>query len=177
MNRVFKNINIFLAKTSIFSKKNSKNWTYLTGIYEFFRKIIWNYSNFMNPINPEKFSGNSLIWLRNLQWRRKEFFRWERSGQLKTIKHPPQGVRGANAPRTVAKFHFLKRFKVLENESSFQKYPHFSCPKSLFFLRKIRKIEHIWQEFLNFFANYLKIFNFYETSKSRENFCEFYYLV
>ena len=63
----------------------------------------------MKPINPEKFSVNSLIWLRNLKWRRKEFFRGERSGHLNTIKRPAQGVRGAKAPRTVARFHFLKR--------------------------------------------------------------------
>ena len=36
-------------------------------------------------------------------------------------KTPTQGVRGAKAPRTVENFHFLKRFKVLENESIFQK--------------------------------------------------------
>ena len=42
-------------------------------------------------------------------------------------------------PRTVAKFHFWTRCKVLESESSFQQYQHFSCPKNLFFLRKISK--------------------------------------
>ena len=67
--------NFSCPKNPFFLRQNSKNWTYLTGIYEFFRKIIWKFSNFMKPINPEKFSVNSLIWLRNLQWRRKEFFR------------------------------------------------------------------------------------------------------
>ena len=43
----------------------------------------------MKPINTEKISVNSLILL---QWRRKELFRWERSGHLKTIKQaPPAG--------------------------------------------------------------------------------------
>ena len=88
-------------KIYFFLRKNSKNWTNLTGIYEFFRIIIWKFSNFMKHINAEKISVNSLIWLRNLQWGRREFFRWERSGHLKTIKRPPQGVRGAKAPRTV----------------------------------------------------------------------------
>ena len=137
MNRVFKNINIFLPQKSIFSKKKFENWTYLTRIYEFFRIIIWKFSNFMKPKISEKISVNSLIWLRNLQWRRKEFFRWERSCHVKTIKRPPQGVRGAKAPRTVAKFHFLKRFKVFENEFIFQKCQHFSSPKDPFILRKI----------------------------------------
>ena len=55
-------------------------------------------------------------------------------------------------------FHFLKRFKVLENESNFQKYQHFSCPKNLFFEEKIRKMEHIRQEFMNFFEKLFENF-------------------
>ena len=58
---------------------------------------------------------------------------------LKGYHAPPAGGPGAKAPRTVAKFHFFKRCKVLENESSFQKYQHFSCQKNLFFLRKNSK--------------------------------------
>ena len=42
------------------------------------------------------------------------FFRGERLGHLKAITRPPQaGGPGAKAPRTVAKFHFFKRLKVL----------------------------------------------------------------
>ena len=67
----------------------------------------------------------------------KGIFRRERSGHLKTIKRPPQAVRWAKAPRTVAKFHFLKRFKVIENEFNFQKCQHSSSPEDPFFLRKI----------------------------------------
>ena len=48
-------------------------------------------------------------------------FSGELAGHLKAITRPPQGVRGAKAPRMVAKFPFLKRFEVLENESIFQK--------------------------------------------------------
>ena len=111
-----------------------------------------------------KFSGNSLIWLRNLQWRRKEFNRGERSGHLKTIKRPPHGVLGAKAPRTVAKFHFVKRFKVFENEFIFQICQHFSSPKDRFF---IRKIEYNLQEFLNFFSkNCFKFSRFMISYKS-----------
>ena len=64
-------------------------------------------------------------------------------GPLKGYHAPPVWGPGAKAPRTVTKFHFLKRCKVLENESSFQKYKHFSCLKTLFFEEKIRKIEYI----------------------------------
>ena len=55
------------------------------------------------------------------------------------------------APRTVAKFHFLKQFKVLENESIFQNQQHFSCPKMPFFYENFRIMEHILQESRNFF--------------------------
>ena len=92
----------------------------------------------------------------DLQWRRRDFFSGGGvlPGHLKAISRPAGGP-GAAALRTVAKFHFLKRFKVLENESIFQKYQHFILPKHPFFLRKISKIEHILQEFLSFSKNYL----------------------
>ena len=41
---------------------------------------------------------------------------------LKGYHAPPAGGSGAKVPGKVAKFHFFKRCKVLENESSFQKY-------------------------------------------------------
>ena len=57
-----------------------------------------------------------------MQRRRQDFFRGGGCpGHLKAITRPTQGVRGAKAPRTVAKFKLLTRFKVLENESIFQK--------------------------------------------------------
>ena len=53
----------------------------------------------------------------------------------------------------------------------------FLARKIHFFLEKFRKIEYILQEFLIFSKTYFKIFNFYETYKSREIFGEFYDLV
>ena len=48
----------------------------------------------------------------------------------------------------------------------FQKYQVVSC-QQIYFLRVFfKKMEHILKEFLIFSNNYLKIFNFYETSKS-----------
>ena len=64
----------FFPKKSIFSKKKFEKLNIFDRIYEFFRKIIWKFSNFMKPINPEKFTWNCLISLKNLQWRRKELF-------------------------------------------------------------------------------------------------------
>ena len=76
-----------------------------------------------------------------IQWRRQDFFLGVggKPRPLKGYHAPPAGGPGAKALRMVAKFPFLKRFEVLENESIFQKYQHFSWPKNSFFLRKISK--------------------------------------
>ena len=126
-----------MPKKSIFSKKKFEKLNIFDRNLWFFSNNYFKLSNFMKPINAEKISVNSHIWLRNLQSRRKEFFWSERSGHLKTIKRPPQGVRGAKAPGTVAKFHFLKRFKVFENEFIFQKCQHFSSPKDWIYFTRI----------------------------------------
>ena len=52
---------------------------------------------------------------------------------LKDYQAPTAGGRGAKAPRKAAKFHFLKRFKVFENEFISQKCQHFSSSKYPFF--------------------------------------------
>ena len=56
-------------------------------------------------------------------------FSGEHPGQVKAINHSPHGVRGSKGPWRLAKFHFSKRFKVVENEFIFQKSQHFSSPK------------------------------------------------
>ena len=92
--------------------------------------------------------------------------------------HALWGGPGCECPRMVAKFKIIKRFKVLENESIFQKYQHFSCPKNPFFLRKLSKNWTFYKDFLIFSKNYFANFNFYGApSKSREIPVEFYYLV
>ena len=70
-----------------------------------------------------------------LQWRRQDF----RGGGGAT----PRPLKGYHAPPAVGpgglRSFIFKRFNVLENESIFQKYQHFACPKNPFFLRKIPK--------------------------------------
>ena len=78
------------------------------------------------------------------------FFRGELPGHLKAITPPPLGGSGDGRPPMITKFKILKWFKVLENESIFQKYQHFSCPKNQFFLRKIANL----QKFMTFSKNY-----------------------
>ena len=57
------------------------------------------------------------------------------------------GGPGAKAPRTVVKFHFLKRFKVLENDSIFQKYNIFLARKSIFSKEKFLKSDIFHKNF------------------------------
>ena len=54
-------------------------------------------------------------------------------GPLKDYQAATAGGPVAKALWTVAKFHFLNRFKVFENEFIFQKCQHFSSPKDAFF--------------------------------------------
>ena len=69
----------------------------------------------MKPINTEKISVNSLIWLRNLQWRRKELFRWERSGHCKTIKQtPPAGGPGGEGPPDGSEVSFFQTMQSIK---------------------------------------------------------------
>ena len=76
----------------------------------------------------------------------KDLVRQWNSSTTKAITVASPGVfRG-----TVAKFHFLKRFKLLENESIIQKYQHFSCPKNPIFIKKLRKIELFYKNFCIF---------------------------
>ena len=54
------------------------------------------------------------------QWRRQDFVRGgERPGQLKAITRSRRGSGGEGLPDG-REFHFLKGFKLLENESIFQ---------------------------------------------------------
>ena len=66
----------------------------------------------------------------------------------------------AAVPMIVTKCKILKRFRVLENESIFPEFQHFSCARKSIFLEQFRKIEHIIQNFLKFLKNYFKISKF-----------------
>ena len=74
-------------------------------------------------------------------------FRGERSGHLKAITPPPAGGPGAKAPRTVAKFHFLKQFKVFGNESSFNNSNIFLSEKFIFSKKNFEKLNIFYKNF------------------------------
>ena len=68
------------------------------------------------------------------------FFEGERWGNLKDITSPRRGYRGGSRAM-VTTFKILRQFKLLETESIFQKYQHFSWPKSIFSRKKFRKLK------------------------------------
>ena len=160
MNRFFKNLNIFLAQNIYFSKKKFEK-------LNIFDRNLWNFSKdylkifkFYETYKSREIFGEFPDLVEKFSVAAKGIFSGERSGHLNSIKRPPQGVRGAKAPRTVAKFHFLKRFKVFENEFISQKCQHFSSTKYPFFEEKFRKIEYILQEFLNYLRKIILNFHF-----------------
>ena len=91
---------------------------------------------------------------------------------LKWYHAPPWGSAGGS-PWIVTNLQLLKRFKVLKNESIFQKYQHFFCSKIPFLYEKSQKIEHILHKFLNFYKFLLMELQ----CKARDNTGDFYYLV
>ena len=61
-------------------------------------------------------------------------------GPIIDYQAPTARGQGAKALRTVANFHFLKRFKAFENEFIFQKYQlTFFLPEKSIFLIKLSK--------------------------------------
>ena len=115
--------------------------------------------------------------MNGIERRRQVFFGGGMPRAPKGYHAPPAGRPGGEDPRSVAKFHFFKRCKVLENESSFQKSQYFSCPKNLFFNKIFEKLNIFSWNLWIFSKNNVKIFKFYEIYKSREIFGEFPYLV
>ena len=104
----------FEAIAIMISKSNLKHCTKKLGL------IKWNSYGWKNA----NLQFHNYFWqvpasVSIKQWRRHDFF----GGTLRPLKGyhvPPQVVRGGRPPPTVANFHFLKRCKVLENESIFK---------------------------------------------------------
>ena len=70
---------------------------------------------------------------------------FEEGGTVRPFKGyhaPPAGGLGAKVPRTVAKFHILKRFKVFDNQSIFSK----------------KKFENLNTFYKNFWVYFEKLF-------------------
>ena len=93
-------------------------------------------------------------------------------GTRRTLKgyHAPdrRGSEG-EGPRKLAKFHFLRQFRVLENESIFQKYQHISSKNNpCCSMQTFEKNQHILQEFLLFSKYYFEFSIFMIHYKSGE---------
>ena len=92
-------------------------------------------------------------------------FRGERPGHLKAIMRPlPAGGPDGEGPRTITKFHFCKRCKVLENESIFSK-------------KNFEKLNTFYNTFWIFRKIIWKYSIFMIPYKSKEILCEFEYLI
>ena len=120
---IFQKQHIFSCQKIHFSNKNFKNRSYFTRIFEFFGKI-YRILIFLEEMYKSREIPDELYYLVVEKFIKKPKM---------AIMLPPQGVRGAKAPRTVAKFHFLKRFKAFENEFISQKCQHFSSANYPFF--------------------------------------------
>ena len=150
----------------------------MTWISEFFRIIIWKFSIFIKPINPEKFSVNSIIWLRNLQRRRQEFFERERPGHLNAIKRPLRGSGGGKGPPDGSEVSFFKTIQSTWKWIHFSKMSTFFFSKrSIFSKKNLEKLNIFYKNFWIFSKNYFKFSIFMRTYKTREILCEFEYLI
>ena len=70
------------------------------------------------------------------------FFRGVGMPQPRKGYHAPPQWSGAAPPtHDGSEVSFLKGFEVLENESIFQKYQHFSCPKNTFFKKNFEQLD------------------------------------
>ena len=78
------------------------------------------------------------------QWRRQDFFGGGTPRPLKGYHAPPAGGEG---PRTVAKFHFLKRFKLVENESIFKNSNILLARKCIFSNKNFEKWNIFYKNF------------------------------
>ena len=96
----------------------------------------------------------------------------------KAITRPRQVVRGGEGPPDGSEVSFFKTMQSIRKAIQFSKISIFFLPKNFFFIRKISKNRTYLRGISEFFSNnYGKIFNFYDTYKSREIFGECYYLV
>ena len=67
----------------------------------------------MKPINPEKFSVNSLIWLRNFPLAAKGIFSGGTLGPLKDYQAPTAGGQGGEGPPDGSEVSFFKTIQSI----------------------------------------------------------------
>ena len=82
----------------------------------------------------------------------------------------PAGGPGAKAPRMVAKFSILKRFKVLKTNHSFKKINIFLARKIQIFYENFQKIEQFYKDFVIISKDYFTNFSFMEHPLNSEKF-------
>ena len=153
----FSKISIFfLPNKSIFSKKKFEQ-------VNIFYRNLWIFSKnyliifkFYETLKAREIFGEFPYLVEKFPVAAKGIFSAGRLQRRKDYQAPTAVGPGGEGPSTVAKFHFFKRCKVLENKSSFQKYQYFSCLTNLFFLRKNSKK---WTYFTGIYEFFEKLFD------------------
>ena len=185
MNRVFKEINIYLAQKWIFSKKKFEKLNR-------FDRNFWIFSNYLKIFTfdetyksrenliieyTEIFSG--FIWIYYLfekftvaaQW----FFSGGTLGPLKDYQAPPVGGPGDEGPPPAGReVSFFKTIQSIWKWIHFSKMSTFSFPKrSIFSKKNFEELNIFYKNFWIFSKNYFKFSLFMICYKSREILCEF----
>ena len=158
----------FFLKRSRFSK--SFPWALM---------IMPKIAEFLSSNNPAEVASLSIFFHTNIAIgvARIFFGGGERLSHLKAITRPPEGVRGRRPPDG-SEVSFFKTMQSIRKWIEFSKIATFFLPKkSIFSKKNFEKLNIFDGNFWIFSNHYLKIFNFYETYKSREIFGEFYYLI
>ena len=133
--------------------------------------------NFYETYKSREIFGESPYLVEKFTVEAKGIFSGERSGHLNSIKRPPQGP-GGEGPPDGSEVSFFKTIQSIRKWIEFSKISIFFLPKKSNFSKKKFEKLNIFDRNLSIFSkNYLKIFKFYETYKSREIFGEFPYLV
>ena len=106
----------FFPKKSIFSKKKFEKVNIFDRNLWIFRLIICKTFKFYETYERRENFSEFSYFAKKFPVAAGEIISVGTLGPLKDYQALPAGGPGAKAPRTVAKFHFLKRFKVFENE-------------------------------------------------------------
>ena len=163
-------ISKFVLPKTIFSEKNLEKleifyrnfWFFIEYLFEIFR-ILWKTYKCR-----ENFEELSRL-VRNFTVAAIGIFRGEHSGHLKTIKRPPQGVRGRR-PADCSEVSFFKTIQSIWKRIHFSKMSPFFLPKrSIFSKKNLGKLYIFCKNFWIFFEKLFYNFTFYDTLETQRN--------
>ena len=114
MNRVFKNLNIFLAqKIYFFLRKNSKNCSYLTRIYAFLSEKLFEIFKFYETYKSREIFGEFPYLVEKFTVAAKGIFSGGTLGPLKYNQAPTAGGPGGEGPPDGSEVSFFKTIQSI----------------------------------------------------------------